>query len=118
MKSNQKIQEDNTNVFDYIFENNSFESDMDFISILSNELEQKFIKYFNKFIINSEKSAILSSLSKYLPESTKKIWENLLESFDFSREIINNLKSNKIKVWTKLNVSSIKSIKSIDYIKK
>ena len=106
---------DKLNVFDYIFENNTFESDLDFITILSNELKQNFIKYFNKFIINSEKLGILSSLSKDLPESAQEIWEKLLNEFDFSREIINNLKSNKIKVWTKLNLPSIKSI---DYIKK
>ena len=105
-----------TNIFDNIFENNSFDSDIDFISILSYELRQVFIKYLNKFIINSEKLTILSSLSKKLPECASKIWENLLNNFDFSKEINNNLKSNKIKVWTKLNLPSIKSIEFIKNI--
>ena len=68
----------------------------------------------NKFIINSEKLTILSSLSKNLPDSAIRIWENLLNDLDFSKEINDNLKSNKIKIWTKLNLPSIKSI---DFIK-
>ena len=70
----------------------------------------------NKFIINSEKLTILSSLSKKLPEYAIKIWENLLINIDFNKEINDNLKSNKIKLWTKLNLPSIKTIDSIKNI--
>ena len=104
------------NVFDNIFENNSFESNIDFISILSSELEQKFTKYLTKFIVNSEKLSILSSLSKDLSDSARPIWEKLLEEFDFTKDVSNNLKANKIKVWTKLNLPSINSINQIKKI--
>jgi len=46
----------------------------------------------NKFIINSEKLTILSSFSKKLPKCAINIWEKLLNTFDFSREINDNLK--------------------------
>ena len=109
-----EIREETKNTFyDNIFEKNFSDIDIDFVSIISNELNQLFIKYLNKFIINSEKLTILSSLSKKLPKSAKNIWENLLNDFDFSKEINDNLKSNKIKVWTKLNLPSIKSIENI-----
>ena len=101
------------NFFDNIFEKNTFETDMDFISIISNELKQLFTKYLNKFIINSEKLTILSSFSKKLPKCAINIWEKLLNTFDFSREINDNLKSNKIKIWTNLKLPSIKSIEFI-----
>ena len=102
------------NFFNNIFEKNSFESDMDFISIVIKELKELFIKYLNKFIINSEKLSILSSLSKALKEDAKNVWITLLNNFDFSKEINDNLKSNKIKIWTKLNLPSISTI---EYIK-
>ena len=104
------------NIFDNIFENNTFESRIDFISMLVYELEQKFTNYLTKFIVNSEKLSILSSLSKNLPESGKSIWVKLLDEFNFCEEINNNLKSNKIKVWTKLNLPSKESIKKIEKI--
>ena len=106
--------EKKNSILDYIFQNNTFETDKNFISILSYELRQLFLKYLNKFIINSEKITILSSLSKKLPECASRIWDKLLDDLDFSKEINNNLKSNKIKVWTQLNLPSIKSI---DFIK-
>ena len=65
------------NIFDDIFEKNSFENSIDFISIVSNELKRIFVDYPNKFVINSEKLTILSSLSKNLPDSAIRIWENL-----------------------------------------
>ena len=104
------------NFFNNIFEKNSFESEMDFISIVSNDLKLLFIKFMNKFIINSEKLSILSSLSKSLPECAKNKWNELLDNFDFSKEINDNLKSNKINVWTKLNLPSIKTIEFIKNI--
>ena len=104
------------NIFDNIFENNSFESRIDFISLLAYELEQKFTNYLTKFIVNSEKLSILSSLSKNLPKCGKSIWGKLLDEFNFCEEINNNLKSNKIKVWTKLNLPSKDSIKKIEKI--
>ena len=48
-----------------------------------------------------------------MPNNIRMIWEKLLEEFDFTKEINNNLKSNKIKVWTKLNLPSINSINQI-----
>ena len=123
IERNQNIQEednDNTkekgNIFDNIFENNSFETNSDFITLLTSELEQKFSKNLTKFIINSEKKSILSSLSRDLPSNIKIIWETLLEQFDFTKEVNNNMKSNKIKVWTKLNLPSISSINQIKKI--
>ena len=104
----------NKNIFDDILEKNAFETSIDFVSILSYELKRIFIDYLNKFIINSEKLTILSSLSKPLPRYAIKIWKNFLNTIDFNREINDNLKSNKIKLWTKLNLPSIKSI---DFIK-
>ena len=111
---NEKMK-DKLNIFDYIFENNSFDNDVDFITTLCFELRQLFIKNLNKFIINSEKLTILPSIFKELPQSASKIWQNLFDNFDFSKDININLKSNKIKVWTKLNLPSIKSI---EFIKK
>jgi hypothetical protein len=60
------------NIYDNIFENKQFEPNKDFMSILSKELEDKFIEYLSRFIINSENQAILSSFSKNLPEYAKK----------------------------------------------
>ena len=102
------------NFYDEIFEKQTLETDIDFVSIVSNELKELFVKYLNKFIINSEKLTILSSLPKNLKKCAIKIWENLLDNLDFSKEINDNLKSNKIKIWTKLHLPSIKSI---DFIK-
>ena len=105
-----------SNIFDNIFENKNFDFNKDFVSILSKELEEKFIQYLTKFIINSEKKMILSSLSKKLPECSKTIWNKLLNEFDFTQNVNNNLKSNKIKVWTKLNLPSNNSINQIKKI--
>jgi uncharacterized protein (UPF0297 family) len=117
---NQNIREEDVenakekgNIFDNIFENNSFETNTDFISLLTSELEQKFSKNLTKFIINAEKQSILSSLSRDLKDNVRKIWETLLEQFDFTNNVNNNLKSNSIKVWTKLNLPSINSINQI-----
>ena len=44
----------------------------------------------------------------------KSIWVELLDDYNFSEDINNNLKSNKIKVWTKLNLSSKISITKIE----
>ena len=63
------------NIFDNIFENNPFDTNNDFISILSSELEQKFTKFLTKFIVNSEKQSILYSLSRHLPENIRNISE-------------------------------------------
>ncbi len=120
----QKIQEEENenikekgNVYDNIFENNQFETNIDFISLLSYELEQKFTKHLTKFIVNSEKHSILSSLSRDdQSNNVKIIWEKLLDEFDFTKDVSNNLKSNKIKVWTKLNLPSINSINQIKKI--
>ena len=115
-ESENEVIKEKGNIFDNIFENNSFETNIDFVSILSSELEQKFTKYLTKFIVNSEKLSILSSLSKDLSDSVRTIWEKLLEEFDFTKDVSNNLKSNKIKVWTKLNLPSINSINQIKKI--
>lgn len=93
---NENIKEKG-NIFDNIFENNPFETNIDFISILFLELEQKFTKYLTKFIINSEKQSILSSLSRDLPNNVRDIWTILLKEFKFTNDVNNNLKSNKIK---------------------
>ena len=114
-KENQEIHniKEKNNIFDNIFENKQFDLNKDFISILSKELEEKFIQYLTKFIINSEKQNILSSISKNLPECSKSIWNKLLNEFVFTQNVNNNLKSNKIKVWTKLNLPSYNSINQI-----
>ena len=71
----------------------------------------------DKFIINSEKLSILSSyLSKTLLNCTKKFWLNLLKEFDFSEKIGKYLKQNKIKIWTKLNLPSFKTVNFIKSI--
>ena len=101
------------NVFDNIFENNLFETSNDFISILSSELEKKFTKYLTRFIVNGEKQSILSSLIKDFPKNIKMIWDILFDKFIFTNEVSNNLKSNKIKIWTKLSLPSINSINQI-----
>ena len=110
IKNNLK---EKNNIFDNIFENNSFETTNDFISILSSELEQKFTKYLTKFIVNGEKQSILSSLIKDLPKNIKVLWDTLFDKFIFTNEVSNNLKSNKIKIWTKLSLPSINSINQI-----
>ena len=120
IESNQTLQEkeneQNNNIYDNIFENNTFEINKDFISMLNTELEQQFIKYLTIFIVNSEKQTILSSLSKDLPICAKKIWEKMLNEFEFIGNVNNNLKSNKIKIWTKLNLPSNNSITQIKKI--
>ena len=99
------------NIYDNIFENKQFGFDEDFIFNLSQELEEKFIKYLTRFIVNSEKETILSSLSKdYLPKCAKKMWEKALDEFNFSKKVKNDIKSNKIKICTKLNLPSINYI--------
>ena len=115
----KKAKKEKGNIFDNIFENNSFESRSDFISLLVNEMEQKFTNYLTKFIVNSEKQSILSSLSKNLPQNTKLIWKKKLEDFNFFDEEINNsVKSNKIKVWTKIRLPCNNSIDTIQKIMK
>ena len=120
IENNQHLQEreneNKNNIYENIFENNIFEINKDFISILTTELEQQFIKYLTIFIVNSEKQTIFSSLSKDLPLCAKKIWENMLNEFNFTGNVNNNLKSNKIKIWTKLNLPSNKSITQIKKI--
>ena len=100
----------------HIFENNKFQTKKCFINILIDELENEFIENMKKFIINSEKISILSSLSKSLPQCAKKIWLNLLEEFDFSGKVNTHIKSNKIKIWTKLNLPSFNSINFVKSI--
>ena len=104
-----------SNVFDNIFENYSFETHNDFISILSSELENKFLRYLGKFIINAEKQSIFSSLIN-LPANLKIFWNKLFEEFIFIDDVNDGIKSNKIKIWTKLNLPSINSINQIKKI--
>ena len=103
----------NQNIFENILENIFVENNQDFVTMLSNYLENKFVTYLQRFIVNSEKEGILSSLIKNLPKSAKIIWENKLDKFIFTKNINNNLKSNEIKVWTKLNLPSHDSINRI-----
>ena len=94
-KENEIVSENeknSKNFYDEIFENQTLETDLDFISIVSNELKELFVKYMNKFIINSEKLTILSSLSKNLKKCAAKIWENLLDNLDFSKENMDEIK--------------------------
>ena len=101
------------NIYDYIFENNPFQTNDDYISIFINVLEQRFVKFLTKFIINAEKLSIFSSLisGKNLPEKAKEIWENIFEEFDFSNDVSNDLKSNNITILSGFNLPSIESIK-------
>jgi len=101
------------NIYEFIFENNYFQTNEDYLSIFRNALEERFISFLNKFIINAEKLSIFSSLisKKNLPENAKAIWENLLEEFNFSIKVNEKLQSNKIKLLTDLNLPSTESIK-------
>ena len=104
------------NFCENIFRNNSFETQENFINIFSFELKNLFVNSMNKLIINSEKLSILSSLTKNLPSCSKTIWYNLFNDFDFSGEINKNIYSNNIKIFTKLNLPSFKSINFINDI--
>ena len=104
-----------SNIFDSIFENYSFETHNDFISILSSELENKYLKYLGKFIINAERQSIFSSLIN-LPDNHKTFWDKLFEEFIFVDDVNDGIKSNKIKIWTKLSLPSINSINQIKKI--
>ena len=100
---------------EYIFQNNSFETQKDFIDILYSELKEEFYNFMSKIILNSEKLTILSSLTKKLPSCSKTICYNFLKDFDFdfSKEIEKYTGYNKINIFTKLNLPSFKSINFI-----
>ena len=44
------------------------------------------------------------------------MWEKALDEFNFSKNVKNEIKSNKIKIWTKLNLPSINNINQIKKI--
>ena len=101
------------NIYDYIFENEQFLSKEDYLTIFIKVLEERFLKLLSKFIVHEEKLSIFSSLisKKELPKKAIEIWENLLDEFNFSRDINDKLKSNKVKLSSGLNLPSIETIR-------
>lgn len=99
-------------IFDSIFRNHNFD-DKEFVSMIINELKEKFTFYLFKFIVNSEKIGFIYFHSKEHSELSKEIWQNYLAKQDyFSGDISFQVQGNKINVISS-NLPSHKSIKEI-----
>ena len=99
-------------IYDSIFRNHNFD-DKEFTSMIAKELEEKFIFYLFKFIVNSEKSGFIYFHSKNYSGLSKEIWEKYLLKQDFfSEDISFSIQGNKINVFSS-NLPSHQSIKGI-----
>ena len=99
-------------IYDSIFKNKNFE-DKEFVSLLVNELKEKFISYLFKFIVNSEKSGLIYFYSQNYSGLSKEIWEQYLLKQDFfSEDISLQVQGNKINIISS-NLPSQRSIKEI-----
>ena len=99
-------------IFDSIFKNHIFK-DKEFVSMIVEELKEKFNLYLFKFIVNSEKNGFIYFHTKINSELPKEIWKNYLsKQYLFSEDISFQVQGNKINVFS-YNLPSYRSIKEI-----